>query len=720
MSVFFNVTLNNHAFTQKPTHEEVTWNIRPYFHNRIRTLNIFEFKNYIEEGYSFYATVLDYRLNTAKKIKDPSKPTVHLNRTCFVAESTTLLSVDVDHGNFTVDELHEILGDLPFALIYKTFSYTEEKRKYRVLFIANRPFKDEEEYRYTQLCLIYLFAKPFLNKIETLESKVDFSVRDVSRISFAGTPIETEVYDRTFDLDAFLELQNQQNTTQLIEEYLSLWKQEKKRRNKELAKELGLVSEKKTKTKTKTKSKEDNKEEEVSFTKEDIFCTLVSRLKDYSVEMKLSERRIDFLDTIGFINEIPLTYLLSEEVYQPFCCKLPYHIDKNPSANILLDDDGSTRYYCASCHDLHALSTFDFVEEVIHAQLGFNRYQVIKMVFEILNVPLHSQYQTQAIMGLLENDRFLTEWDEEDELYKRLVRKGLMTLWVELNQIAKLRTPLQPLTKDKNQQHACFFASTRNIYETMARKRRMEKKYNGGAYRGFNDHAVTNRKINELVKYGLIHKIKEADLEPAFLIRSQEIRDIITKQEERQEKTLIKRKKDNKERHIDYYEIPVVNPTLLKKALEMILLEKEYGVKAKGRSMKQVIATYGIEKAEQIYTQCEVKLNKKDETFLKRLNQAIDLLLDKQGYFNEKQLISKIDPKGNLFKTKEVYKDGQLIKKVSPMAQKRHKTNQFLGGVCVERGLVRVPVNKHLRKQFNLPESIVSNSVIYIPKESTN
>lgn len=714
----FYITLNDHAFLEKPTNAEVKYHIRPHYRNKILTLNIHQLAYYIDKGYSFHAAVLDYRNNTAtmtdRKTGQPMA-SPYLNQTCFVPTATTCLSVDVDHGNFELDELKQTISGLDYALIYKTMSYTEEKKKYRVVFLANRPFKDADEYRYVQTALIYLFAHPFAEKMEQLNAKVDFSVKDPARISFPGQVIPEEVYDRTFDLDRFIAQCQQLNVEQLIETFLKNWKKEKKRRQALEEAETGISSSSAKKAlKTAEKAlKSQNKTTEAPEVREHVLDLICEGLQRYSQTHQLKDQDLNFSDTIGFVNAIPLNELLGEVVYQEFCCYLPDHHDTVASANILLDEEGLTRYYCYKCCEFHSYSTFDFIEEVFTYYADLNRYQVLETIFELLGMSLYSDYQVQVMKQLRVNEGFIREWDEEDALFKILQQKGLFTLYMELNELARLNIPLKPLSTEAGFSEACFFASVRHINEGLQRKRRKEIPRGGVAYKGHTDHVKTSRKINELVRYGLIQKIEEEHLDPVFLENSKQLREEARRKEFRQEANWHVKSGKATTRRMDFYVVPIISSTLLKEALELIQFEKKNKVKAKGRSMKQVAAVYGEKKAKSVYTQSNPTLSRQDKTFLKHLDRAIEDLLQEKGYFTEDDLLKRIDPKGNLFKTKKTTKKDGTVHVTTIEAQKKHKLDQFFSSVCIEKELELGRVNKETRQRFNIPAKLSSNSSIY-------
>ena len=700
MSNHFELTMNQRAFQTKPTNEEVKKWIRPHQYNRIEIMTFRRLTNLINKGYSFHAGVLDYEQNTMLHPRDTTRVTGYLNSTCFIPSRTRLLSVDVDHGNMTLDELKAcIKGIIPYGMIYKTFSYKEERKKYRILFLANRGFATAEEYQFVQTNLIYLFAHPFRDRKEEIlanNDRVDFSAKDPARISFAGSVIE--VKDRTFDLDEFIHYCQTAELSRLKEEFVSDWRELKRQQSKS-------ASGKRENSLPKPKGRARKVVNRVD--RDPVLDILTEGLQQYGKSHDLTKLRPDYFDTIDFINQIPLTELLSEEIYTLFCCYLPTHDDQNPSANLILDEEGRTRYYCFSCSEEtggHSLSTFDFIEEVFSFYNNqLSRYRLIQAIFELLGVKVYSEYQDEVSLMLRENRRFLREWNYDDPLHQKLQKANLLSLWKEMCEMAEFKCPYKPLTFNREGDYACFFASNRHISSEM---RRM-------GYVGHSDVSKTNDKINRLVKYGLIQKISDEDLDPDFLTESQNYRELLRQQEMHQEGVFRK----GYPRRMEFYIIPVVTIEMLEEAERVAGFDKEHRILAKHKGMKQTLTAHGEKKSKSVYVQSSNQLSRKDETFLKHLEAAVERLLQQKGYFTVKQLCSAVDPKGNLIKPKKEVDKYGVVKITSAKSIREHKVETFLPAVKIKKGLEARVINKELRTKYNVPRSITRGMKIYYKPE---
>lgn len=701
MSNHFEVTLNQFTFSEKPTPDQTRQQIRPAKHNSIAILTVRQLAKAINQGHAFHAGVLDYEQNTELASWDPNQASPYLNSTCFVPSRTRLLSIDVDHGNMTLKELKDCMKGIPYAMIYKTKSYTEATKKYRVLFLANRCFKSVEEFQLVQSSFIYLFAHPFRERMKEMieaKDKVDFSPKDPARISYAGEVIET--HDRTFDLNAFLQMCEEMKMAELKASFLAEWK----------ALKTSLSKGAKGKRENALPRPKGRSRKVCNTTlREDVLDLITDGLQAYGLDHrdKLKTLRLEFLNTIDFINEIPLTELLGEDLLTLFCCYLPLHDDQTPSANLILDDEGRTRYFCFGCceedHEGHSLSTFDFIETVFtfyNPQLS--RYRIIETIFSFLDLRVYSDYQNEVSFMLRENRRFLHEWEHQDPLHRALSRGNHLGLWRELIEMAEFKCPYKPLTFNREGDYACFFASNRYITEFMQSR----------GYIGFSDVKATNKKINKLVKLGLIEKISDRELDPDFLEESLNYRELLQQQEFLQNGVF------KRARRMDFYIVPVISAQMLEQAEEVLGFDKKHRVLAKHQSMKQTLIAHGKEVSQSVFVQSKNELSKKDENFLKHLNAAVDRLLEKKGWFTVKQLCAAVDPKGNLIKAKHEVDQYGVVKTTSAKAIRERKVETFLPGVKIKKGLTASTIRKDLREKYNVPRSVTRGMKIYYKEDS--
>lgn len=675
----FKTTINKKTFKQKPNSLEAGM-IKLHENNEIITTDVFDLANRINQGHSFHASVLDYSLNTgvSKKTGEPQKG---LNDTCFTLD-TQLFAVDIDHANMSYELINSLMftSNVKPAIVYKTMSYTDDNKRWRVLFLANRPVKSKEEFEIVQKSLTWIFAKHL--DAETFTEKVDFSCVDYSRLSFPccedGIVL---VQDETFDIDAFVKTNIENKTLDKLNEFKSVWKEAERSRNGEKSK----VEKTKRKAKTNDKVTTDEYSE--------LAPTIFKNLADWGMDFNLGVTNIDIYDSFDFINQIPISYLIEQDLYTKFSCVLPHHRDSAPSANIVETNEGKERYYCfACCDDGHGLSTWDVIYEIISHELNYNDYDTLKAVVNALGIELGSEYQRGAKNILDYNFTMIDRLGQEDELIKSLIRQGLLGTYTLLMNLTSTRLPLYPLTNNKDDKNPTVFLSTTFVTQYA--------KSNGLI--GHGDRATVTRKINKLAKLGLIRKlaIDEIDAKTLQTTREYRLKAIEREMKFMNEETSRELSKQRlaKEKTINFITIYPLNRMLRKKALDTIEYNKKKGVRAKGFSMKQTLASSSKEKAEEVFPQMKCELTKRDKLFIKYALKAVDELMNKQGYFTEKQIISAIDRKGKHFKK----------------AEKETKFVQLEQIIKDERNIVTAYANKQHREALNIPTKIKSNNKIYI------
>ena len=688
----FQVMMNDYSFSSKPTEEEVRRYIRPYYRNQRLTLDIKALAVKIEAGHSFYANVLDYSLNQKRQLKQPDKWSKSLNGTCYVPTATSLISVDVDHGNFTLNELKACLSSVPYALIYQTMSYSEDKKKYRVLFIANRCFKDEAEFRYVQESLIYLFAHPFAHRMEQLNQKVDFSVKDPARISFPGKVLFDELYDRTFDLDRFIEQCQQINTPALIQTFKKNWQREVKRREGSLIESQRGEGER---TECSQKPFKAPQSDDSLKSTEEVMNALIRCLSDYKASQTLP-LYLEFSHLVAFVNRLPLHDLLNHPLETSFRCLLPDHEDQNPSAVFLLDEKKETRYFCHGCGDGHSLSVFDVIERLCQSVFHYDRFQTIQFLGALLGIQLTTPYRNEALMRLQLMRDFLNEWSDDHPLKKMLIRRNLFNLYELLINLASTKIGLRPVTLDQSNPNPTFFASSTHLHYQLVVVR---------GYRvGMSDARKVREKLTELAYLGLIRKFDDDELDVEFLKRSEACR-----QQAIEKELEVEGVKKTSRRRTSYFEIPMLSYSLIDQVLTFIERDKQLGTKVKGRNAKQVLHTHGEAKVKAVLPQGLLNDTKLEKRFISALEKAVDACLAKRGYFTEKQLLSAIDSKQKI--PLAIKEAGKTIK--SHTQRKQELLPVYLPGVVLKKELTKSRVNKETRHSFQIPDSINSSTVIY-------
>ena len=137
MSIKFTLT-HAKSFTKQQACNQVSL-MKQNKNNSLIECNIQTFAEHLKQGHSFYPGAMNL-------VGDGT-----ITHQSFL--STDLLVADVDHADFTTEDILRISSQhqLNVAMIYESLSSTDEKRKYRVIYQIERLF-DKEAFSKARLC----------------------------------------------------------------------------------------------------------------------------------------------------------------------------------------------------------------------------------------------------------------------------------------------------------------------------------------------------------------------------------------------------------------------------------------------------------------------------------------------------------------------------------------------------------------------------------------
>lgn len=663
----FNVTVHHKPYQKKPGQVEVASHIRRLSENQIQHVNIYELAAILGRGQSVVLGVHD--LNHGEK-KFTSKET-------FLYQE--VFSVDIDHGNFTFEELKQRLSELPFphALIYKTFSYEEETNKrWRVVFLATKRYENREDVSFINRYLVYMMAKDFEEHgIDWLED-IDRQSTDCSRINFGGKPADI-IPHQLANFDLILTPEHIQSVLEFEGKLQNALKSLSEGRKGEGGSQTTGSSEKAQKT-----AKNDEIECKIIPYADDVVKMsdqIRSNLELLAYALPNKPDCLDFQDRYDFINRLPLSMLLDVKVGQEFNCVLPDHHDKKPSANLMYATDGSQeeRYHCFGCMDEGKVyKPFNLIAILFEAAYGLTTYSTLQMIYEILNIQLGSPYQRQVIAQLEHDISFIDTLPEDDPFYRKLDAKNLNGFYKAFMMLARQKVNYEPMVKNQECIDMVFFASNSYIQHYAQKRWGLE---------GIKNISSVNRKINYLVALGVIDKVPYKDLKPMMREKSKAY---IQKARQDEAKAL----GPSPRRYPDYYRLRFLTPKIIEQACEIIEFNKTHAGRAQGQSAKQAKGLYGEDRAKEIHLQSVLTYNKKELRFLEEARFHIVEFLNDRGYFTEKELLRKIDTKGNHF----------------TMKKKEALSLYLLPELLTEFKLVKVQNNKKYREYYNIPIKITS------------
>lgn len=666
------ITVHQETYPEKPTNYQCS-QIRKPEQNTLQTVDVYQLAKLVARKHSFYLG--------EHNLHDPAQP--DLSRATFLQQQA--FAVDVDHGNFMLEEIQERLSSLPFkpCLIYKTYSYEEPyHRRWRIVFFADRFYTDPNDVTQINEYLIYVMAHDFREHDAEWFKEIDTKATDCARIYFGGTGIALlqDVPPANFEFIFDDE----------IEEKVRFFKDDLKKAKKELKKGVeGAGGNNYTQDALGTLRESENGQKELVLAEANdpkaLAQKIIENLETLSLILPNKPQVVDYYDCYDFINQLPLAMLLGVSVGQKFNCVLPHHQDADPSAHILWSLDGKQQqvYHCFGCmdpSDVHR--TFSVVAHIFEAAFGYTIKETLESIYTLLEIQLGSRYQQQVQKQLLHDVQWLEKLDPEDPFNRLLTRRNIKGFYKAFLMLGMSKVSFASMKKDPKSPDLVFFASNSYLHDYLRTEWNLK---------GIANLSSVNKKINYLVRIGLLSKIAYEELSDSMLTR---LEGYITQTKEREEAQMGKSYKRNP----DYYQINFLTPDVIQRALTTEAYEKKHIARSVGQGKAQVTAMHGSARGKEIYRQSKEGLLPNEQRFVKLSAKAAWQLLRQKSYFTEEELLKKVDPKGNYWKK----------------AEKVHLSQKLLPYLARSFQLEKKRVSKALREQFNIPAKVTSyHHVIY-------
>ncbi len=333
-----------------------------------------------------------------------------------------------------------------------------------------------------------------------------------------------------------------------------------------------------------------------------------------------------------------------------FNCVL--HNDSNPSAHILVLEDGTQLYKCFGCGFTGTITT------LVEAIARCNKVEAVEFIQNVYDIELVETEKQKRIKEMLkENIEYImsSQFEQEyPEIYK-IINRYIPEL-VCLHEIA-----IQNVTDDdliQNNQ-AIFFTSIRYIANYL--------KYS-------NLKRISDR-VNLFTFLGMIEKLSKEEIPDKYLKKAEEYK---------------------KDKYItSYYSIPSYCFDKMQNINTKAKLYKEKNMTMTGFSRELLIRSLSENEANKVYVQQkDEKLSEASQKFAEKATKIIFQLIQAQGYCTEEQIIRQIRGK------KE---------------EKKIKLKRCLQGILEEHNLKRVKANKQLKQKFGIaskgyPFLIVKNN----------
>lgn len=275
-------------------------------------------------------------------------------------EATNLIVVDIDNGNKTIQEILERSYEFIPSAIYSTYSYTEENKRYRVIYIMDKYLNREETIK----------VKTFLTKRVGGD---EACMKSAAFMYFGGKSILFKQLN-IIDAEEILSLPEVDNIE--VKPIVEIGRKHSKQRT---GGSTGNVC--------------------ISSSYE-----ILRNIENLCIHA--FPEKLNVSETFGFINSMDLPQILGVEENKVFRCILPNHPDNNPSANILYSS-GRYVYKCFSpnCVGNTAINIVDVLAMV----LDLTVLQVADAVCKVRKIEITSPYKEHVIDVCKQNEEIIEE-----------------------------------------------------------------------------------------------------------------------------------------------------------------------------------------------------------------------------------------------------------------------------------------------------------------------
>ncbi|PAB61002.1 hypothetical protein [Anaeromicrobium sediminis] len=508
--------------------------------------------------------------------------------------SQQLFALDFDKGTTIEEEISRCrqLNIMPI-FGYTTFSHSEKRHRFRLVFCSNKIFTIYEEAEKVQVALMNLF------------NKCDPKSKNISKLYFGGTNLIFEGYDNKLDIDGLL------------------------LHNKLLKKKIYKCNN----GSRERKGVQDIKDINIS----NVSCTPKTHLHNMNIINAIKTHNTEYLKKyIGnkhqitfetkeqffdFIRKIDLGELLELRYPNSFNCL--FHNDKSPSASIFVNEDtGDYIYKCNSNSCGVSLNNIGVIEKLGRFKSKYKTYEFIKEIFNLKIV--ETEWQKKQWQVLMENVESIHNGELErncPQAYK--IIKRISRYLVEMHKIALDNIYNENWTD--NEGNLLFYSSTGYIAGKLK----------------ISDNSLNkiSQKIAVLAYLKLLNKVDDGQVNEDILKKS---------------KHLNATKNKDKYKHVNYFSIPPYTDDLYKAVEQQAKKWKDNNYTMRGVSREMFYRGEGVDVANWLYPQFNKVTEKNedgeseivDRTTSKASDyktadivKTIFYLIDNKGYAREKEIV---------------------------------------------------------------------------------
>jgi len=501
--------------------------------------------------------------------------------------SQQIFALDFDEGTTINNELKRCkeLGIKP-VFGYKTFSYTEYKEKFRLVFCSEEIIIDVEIRNNFQKLLIELFPNSdsvtfdptrlffggkgliecdYENRINVGDIMVRFEdvlntlISSLIKVKVNGTSKDTLSFLNTNTLNSSSISMEKAHVATLptVTGYFS---------NIEAIKSLDIVL-------MKSLLNIDNDEEIICINKQEVY--------DFMNKIDLC----DFTNIYGTVN-----------------CILPDHQDDTPSAHIYETNSGTQIYKCFGCGAKYTI--ISLVEKLAKCK----RIKAIEFIKKVYNIELQQTKWQKEQIEILDTNIELLLSAEFKEIYPQLyslIRTRKSNL-IALNNLAKMNVKKEDFSVDGN---PLFFISLNNLMDVFDSK----------------DKTKVSQSVTLFTLLSLLNKIPHEKLPEDTLKKAKHIA-----------------AKYKHKKLTNFYSIDSYGVNSLEESNKIAIVLKEHNISLKGLSREYLLRTFGMEFTNRVFPQYvyenEQGTTEKSDDNSNILATYIMSGIEAQGYVLEKDL----------------------------------------------------------------------------------
>lgn len=496
--------------------------------------------------------------------------------------SQQIFALDFDDGTTIKSELDKCieLGINP-VFGYKTFSYTEYKEKFRLVFCNNEIITDIDLRNDFQKLLIGLF------------SNSDGVTFDATRLFFGGKGLIECDYDNRIDVK------------DIMDKYKEILINIKRLSKSTPASTLRFINTDKQSSSSISIAKAQHPTPQT--VRGDLLHINAIKSLDIGLMKSLLNINkdsnvlcINKQEVYNYMNSIDLCEFTN--IYGTVNCILPEHEDDTPSAHIYETDNGTQIYKCFGCNAKYTI--ISLVEKIAKCK----RIKAIEFIKKIYNIKLQQSEWQKEQLEILDTNIELLLSDEFKEIYPQLhslIRTRKSNL-IALNNYEKMNVTDEDFSLDDN---PLFFVSLDSLMDIFGSK----------------DKTRVSQSVTLFTLLSLLNKVPHDKLPEEVLKKAKHIA------------TIYKHKK-----LVNFYSIDSYGVNSLEESNKIATILKENNFSLKGLSREYLLRTFGVEFTNKVYPQYTYENNlgttEKSDKNCNKIATYILEGIEAQGYILEKDL----------------------------------------------------------------------------------